>query len=824
MKLKDFRVGLRVLAQDPAYTIVSILGLGVGLGVCILLLAYARYSWQYNAHVPDADHVYIVKQRDNVRPDAPWYDQVPLFLRAAARTAPGVVDATAYVGWAPLTVEVDGELHKLGNLTVLSRFGEMLGLRVIAGDLSEALSRPDAIAITEGKARRLFGTSDVLGRALQLRLSAVDENRSSARIAAIVADPPANTTIPFESLNGPNVSLMPPELHAELVGESEWMGYVLVRLRPGHSPRAVDAVLQQLFDAAPSTQRTPPETRERLGGRPVRDIELSRLRDAYFDREVTTDWLSLRVDRGNAAVVTGLVAVAVLILVLAAVNYINLTTIRVVRRQREIAMRKVLGASSARLAHQFAAESLIVSLLATGAGFLLAWLALPVFAALMNRELGSILTLEYAGIALGLGVVIGLVTTLYPAWIAFGVRPSVLLMGRPDTESSGGKRLRQSLSVLQMCAAMGLASYTLAIAWQAQFAINASPGFDPAPLVVFDLPTAVSANEPKPRALIAELSQRAEVAGIAVSNDQVGRAQESWRTEIKRDGQSGITVDVKTVSANFFEEYGIRPTAGRLFDPTLDKPGDSVPVVINAIAARQLGFEDPRLAVGQPLLFKSVVNEEPAVVTKRVVGIAPEVRFYSLRAVSGPVAYDLSGSGPGWDGTLTVRARHSTADAERAIRETWPRYFPNSVVDIQSARMIYAANYADDDRLAKMLGLATIVALAIAGFGLYVLTADAVQRRAKEIALRKLFGSRGRDIGKLVALEVGAVIAMSAVIALPLAALAIGRYLAVFTESTPHAYWALALAPLASLLIAAIAAARQAWIAMTLKPAVALRS
>ena len=819
VKLQDFRIGLRVLAKDPVYSLVSILGLGVGLAVCLLLLGYARYCWQYNAYIPDADNVYIVKQRNNLELGTPSYDQAPLLLLAAARTAPGVTNAGAYVGWFPLTAELNGQLRKLKSLTVLPGFAELMGLRVIKGDLNEALSRPDGIAITQDTAIRLFGTSDVLGRTLQLRLSTVDENRSTARIAAILRDPPANTTIPFETLNGPNLSLVPQTMRGQLLGESDWLGYLLVRVRPGTSLAAVTEVLQHAVDDAPNARTIPPEMKERLGNRKVMDIKLGRLRDAYFDREVTNNFTSLTIDRGNSTVVTGLVALAILILTLAAVNYVNLATIRLIRRQREIAMRKVLGASNGRLALQFVTESLLVSMLATATGFVMAGLALPVFSQLMNRDLDTMLSLQNVGTALGLGVALGLVTAIYPAWIALGVRSSLMLVGRPDAESPRSKHLRQALSVLQVAAAMGMAGFTLAIFWQARFAIDASPGFDPSALLVIDLPAGVTARDEK-RGLLAELSQQPGVAGIAISGDPVGRSKQSWSTEIKREGGDAVTIDVKSVSANFFEEYGIKPVVGRLFDSKIDHEDNSVPIVINAIATRQLGFASPEQAVGQTLLFRSMANGTPALITKRIVGIAPEIRFYSLREAPGAIAYELWSN----SATLTVRASGSIADAERAAQLVWPKYFPNSVLEMKPAKEIYAANYADDARLAKLLALSTAIAMIIAAFGIYVLAADAVQRRTKEIALRKLFGTRRRDIGKLVAKEIGAVILLSAVLALPLAAIAIARYLATYTERTPLAFWALAFALLVSLTTAAIAGARQAWIAMTLKPAAALRT
>jgi putative ABC transport system permease protein len=208
-------------------------------------------------------------------------------------------------------------------------------------------------------------------------------------------------------------------------------------------------------------------------------------------------------------------------------------------------------------------------------------------------------------------------------------------------------------------------------------------------------------------------------------------------------------------------------------------------------------------------------------ITQRVVGIAPEIRFNSLRETPRAVVYELS---RGEEVTLTVRANGSIADAERAAREVWSQYYPNSVLELRPAKAIYAANYADDARLGRLLTVSTGIAFVIAAFGVYVLASDAVQRRTKEIALRKLFGTGRRQIVLLIAREIGAVVSASAVIALPLAAVAIARYLAVYTERTPYAFWSLVLAPAAVLGVATVAAAREAWVAMMLKPAVALRS
>jgi putative ABC transport system permease protein len=820
MKLQNFRIGLRILIKDPAYSLVAIVGLAVGLAACLLLLGFVRYSLQYNAHVPDADQVYVVKQRSNLDQEARWFDQAPLLLMAAAKTNPAVATATGYVNWFPFTAQVDGQLRKLRSLTALPGFAETMGLHAIKGDLNDALSRPDSFAITENAAVRLFGTADVLGRTVPL--STIHEGKIIARVAAVLSNPPGNTTIPFETLNGLNFSLVPQTMRAEaMTGEKGWWGNLLIHIKRGTSPDVVRITLQQAVDQAPSIQNVPPEMKEKLGNRKLMDIQLAPLRDAYFDRGLGTNEFSAPVDRGDANVVVGLAVIAVLILTLAAINYVNLATIRVIRRQREIAMRKVLGAGARRLVVQFVAESLLVSMLATVAGLLLACAALPAFSELMDRDLGSMLSFANIIGALVIGLVLGLLTAVYPAWIAFGVRPSQALAGRPDTESQGNRRLRQALSILQVAAAMGLASFTLAIMWQTRFAINASPGFNPAHLFIVELPEGHNAkSSDKARGFMAELSQQPDVAGIAVSTDAAGRAKLQWSTEIKREGGVGVTMDIKSVGASFFEQYGIKPNAGRLFDARIDKDDDTVPIVLDPIAARKLGYATPEQAVGQILLLRGMDHGVHSLIPKRVIGIAPEIRFYSLRQAPGATAYELWTSGA----TLTIRASGSSAGVERAVRAVWPRYFPDAILEMRSVKDVYAANYSDDAKLSRLLAVSTAIAMIIAGFGAYVLAADSVQRRTREIALRKLYGARRRDIVKLVAKEMSAIIGISCLIALPLSALAIARYLASYTEHAPIGAWTLVFALLATLITATLAGARHAWVAMTLRSSLALRT
>ena len=806
MKLQDFRIGWRALAVAPAYSLVVVLGLGVGLAACLLLLGFVRFSVQYNTHIPDVDNVYVVKMRHNVQPTAPWFDQAPLLLRGTAQKTAGVVDVTGYISSRPLktTARVNGQLRQLNSLTVLPGFAGMLGVRVLRGDLKAALERPEGFVMTEAAALAMFGTVDIIGKTMQIEGNLL-------RAGAVVATPPANTTVQFETLFGVNSLIVEETVRNEmLTGSRGWWAKLLVKVAPGASLPSITATLQQAVDAAPFNQNISPEVKARLGKRKAADIELSPLRYAYFDQKVAPHFIFAPGERADPVVVAGLAAIALLILVLAAINYVNLATVRVLRRQREIAMRKVLGAGSRQIALQFLAESMVVALLATGLGLLLAWLALPLFSQLVERQLDSMLSPFNIGAALVLGVLLGFVTAAYPAWTALRVQPERLLAGRPDTESVGGMRVRRVMTVAQVAAAMGLASVTMAIAWQTDFAMRAPPGFDPAPLLIVDLPEPVRFDK-KAESLIAALKAQPEVAGVALSEDAVGRRQSFWTRQISRPGGVAVAVDLKSVSAGFFAQYRLKAASGRLFDERIDKDGDPVPMVLNAIAARELGFASPSEAVGQSV---ASAGFDGKVIHKRIVGIAPDLRYDTLHEAPRATAYELNSAVT----TLTLRSRGPLGDTERVVRTLWPRYFPDAVLKTHRAADILTANYAGEARIANLLAVATGIALAIAAFGTYVLSAHTVQRRAKEIVLRKLHGARPSDIGMLVLREIGGLGLLAAAIALPLGALAIQRYLSTYVEHAPIGYWTLLLALGATLAVALAAVARHAWQAMRMSP------
>jgi len=582
---------------------------------------------------------------------------------------------------------------------------------------------------------------------------------------------------------------------------------VYVKLLPGADGRLVIDAIQRGLRQSSLILRDQADQVAALKGRDLIEYRLDPLADAYLAADVK----DMMAPHGNRRSVLGLAAVALLILLLAATNYVNLATVRTLARQREIAVRKVLGASSRAVARQFLAESVLVCLIATVLGVLLAWLLLPVFADLVQRKLDDMFSPGSLAAALALGVLLGLAAGVYPTWSALRVRAGTALAGRGQGESVRGLWIRRTLTVLQFAVAMGLTGTTLAVAWQTHYATTLDPGFDPAPLLIF--PASNDMSDPRTSALRDAVARLPGVGGVSVSHAPISTGNNI--VTLRRAGGTAADLNLYAVSPEFFGVYGIRPAAGRLFDPALDKITDRDRIVINASAARRLGFAGAEDAVGK-MLSSSGGGGKPM----QIVGVAPDIRQRSAREGQQPSVFYLRER----VGLFTVRCRGDLDTVKRAIEELWPRYFPNETLGVARLPVAIADTfYGDDLRLSKLLAASSVIATAIAAFGIYVLAAYSVRRREREIVLRKLYGAGGAAISGMVAREFAALIGAGALLGLPFAWLAIQRYLGDFTERAPVGAWTLVAALLVASMVALLSTLRHALAAVRIRPALALR-
>lgn len=796
MTLRDFRIGWRLLLREPGYSLAVVLGLAVGFAVCFLLLGFVRYCYTYNAQIPDSAHIFVVKERRNLLPRPDWRATAPAMLRGVAASSGPQVTATSSKSF-DLAARIDARMVPLTLQVADANFLDFFGIKAVEGDAVAALARPDALVLSQAQARKLFGQAHALGRRLSI-------DGAPFEVRAIIADLPANTSISADALVGPGLHSWDPPATRD---NAAWFRTASVYIKAG---RSVDAAgLAALLQDAVARERDA-KMKFSVPRRPVSasgywtDIAITRLSDIYFDPDLLAGRSGEQY--GNPAGVAGLAALALLILLLASANYVNLATVRTLGRQREIAIRKVLGVSGRRLAGQFVAESLVVSMLATLCGLLAAWLALPLFATLVNRPLDGFFSVGSCAALMALGALVGLASALYPAWLALGQPAVGSIQGRANSETRHGLMLRRVLSVFQFAAAIGLIAMTLAVSWQTRYASHADPGFDASPLLVLALP-----GEPGSAAAHAfrdALARLPGVSGVTALSEAIGRDGNKIVYLVNRPGAAqSVPVEAKLVSAEFFQVYRVGALAGRVFDPARDGP-DSTSVVINAAAAAALGFASPQAALGQ--MFDEQL---------RIVGIAPDLRYRTLRQAPGPLVYRIDAA----PGVLTVRIDGPAAPVRAQIDALFARHFPNDLPDIEPAGAVFAHNYSDDARLARMLSAASVVATALAAFGIYVLSAYSVKRRTREIVLRKLYGAGGADVGRLVAREFAGLIGLGALIGLPLAWFATERYLAGFVERAPIGAWPLLAALGCVGLVALASTVRHTLAAMRISPALALQ-
>ena len=799
MNLRDFRIGWRFLVKEPAYSAVVVLGLAVGIAVCFLLLGFVRHSFSYDQHVPEHERVFLLEERWNValRGNA-WDSAASMPARDAVLASGQPVLATAFLYRNP-SVRVGDRVVSIGAALVDPDFEKIFAPRVLAGDLHAALTRRDALALSADTALKLFGRVDVVGRTLQ-------GDHQTYVVAAVLANPPP-TTMPFHALAGMGSAILPPG--ASDFSAANWgftPGRIYVKLLPGADPGAVLDAVRRGLRASPLVQRDHAQQVAALGGRDLIDYRLQPIADVYLAPDLNV----IFGPHGDRQGVIGLGAVAVLVLLLAATNYVNLAAVRTLARQREIAVRKVLGAPAQAVARLLLAESVLVCVLATTLGLLLAWLLLPVFSDLVRRKLDGMFSPAALAATLALGVLLGLVTGAWPTWSALRVRASAALVGRASCETARGLWIRRALTTLQFGVAIGLTATTLAVAWQTHYASTHDPGFDPAPLMLFTIDNDLS--DPRTRALRDAITRLPGVAGVAASlvPFSVGHST----VALRRAGGTSTDINSYNVTPEFFDVYGVKPVAGRLYSPALDRIGDYDRMVINTAAARQLGFPTARDAVGQ--MVTNYANGRPT----QVVGVAPDLRQRSAREGQQPSVFFLDDH----VGAFTVRCSGDVDTVRRAILALWPRYFPNEELDVtRVSTVISDIFYAGDLRLARLLAAASVIATAIAAFGIYVLAAYSVRRREKEIVLRKLYGAGHATIARLVAREFAVLVGAGALLGLPFAWVAIQRWLDAFAERAPIGAWTLVAALLVAAVVALVATLRHALAAVRIRPILALR-
>jgi len=787
--INDFRIGWRQLVADSGYAAVVVLGLATALATLVLFFGYLDAALNADADVPDAGRVVRLESKAHTPgADKDWIESSPLvFYDHWANAGAPLAAATRYY-LAEMSVRADQRLMLERVAFVDPGIVEVFGLAAKAGSLRDAIARPDAAVLSEKTAARLFPNAQPLGRIIQIA-------GKPLTVRALVPDRPSASTISSDIMVNVMSPVMPEPFRLTFWFSIRGTNYV--RLLPGATPDQFADRAQNYSEQTPAYRELPPAFGKIASYRAVRvhDLPLAGAGSAPTRR-----------------LVLGLGFSCLIILLVAAINYLNLSAVRAIARQREIAIRKVLGASPARIATQFVNESVLVAIVALAIGLLLALLVLPLSSEWVNRPLAlQVLSPGNLAFALIASFLLGLLAGAYPAWVAMRVNCAESLAGRAHTETMAGLWFRRSLTVTQFAAAMALIGTTVAVLWQTEHAKRADPGYDTAPLLAID--AQVDMKDQRLLALRDAIARLPGVQAVGLAWDIPGRFNRNTTTDITGSKGNSLLLAFHRIGPGFFQSYGVAPLAGRVFDPDTDKQGKRDLIVVNARATQQLGFATPQDAVGQKLATSQNAVE--------IIGVIPNIRQRSLRDAAGGGIYSISSP----DGVSVISVR--TIDPQRTRRDVgmlWPRFFPDELLRIDTVQNQLERLYDRDLRLGKLIAVGGFIALALAGFGLYALSAYIVRRRTLEIVLRKMHGARPGDIAILLLREFSTLFLVASFIGLPVAAWLGERYLAEYADRAPIGFWALAIALVCTALVAALAATRHLFRAMTIAPMRVLRT
>ena len=818
---------LRNLARNWLYGAVSILGLAVAFAAAILIAQFVRGEFSYDHWLAGYQQVYkIAGTVTQPGQTAESSDQTNAVIAGNLRTTfPGLAAA------ARLSHDFPGVRHRTDDTPTAEQgfawadpdIFKVFPLPALAGDPSSALQQPDTVVITRDAARRYFHRDLPIGDTLQVQ--AIDPTPRDAppgpphitwrpmRVAAVLKDLPSNTNLDteiFASSRSVYSGLANMEAHA---GIGMTGTYTFVRLKP----RASAAQLQHALD---------------LAGKPEASLiagTATGARFAYFPIPLSEAHLTpIQTARaakpaGSRAVAYGIAGVGALIVLVAAINFVTLMTARAARRAVEVGVRKATGARRGDLMAQFIGEALLQVAIAALIALALAELLLPAFSAFVQRGLALDVLHDpwlIPGVA-GASLLIGLAASIYPALVLSSFRPAAVLKGGL-AQASGSPLARQALVVIQFAILVGLIVTTATIYRQTQYALARGLGATDSNLILSVL-TPCDAAFPK------EARKLPGVAAVGCSSLYALNTPEYqvFKT-IRVPSGADVNFSIAPVDFGFFEVFGVKPLAGRLFsrdhgqDGVLIAPDTTAApsVIVNETAARSLGYADPRAAVGRPMTWhRRTPKGQRIAVVSEIVGVVPDMPV-TVRSATGPTYYYVEPR------QMVVSIRMSGKDLPatiRGIEATWKRTDGSGPIQEIFLAQSRAALYLDLAVQSGAIAVGAGLAVVIACLGLFALSAYAAERRTKEIGVRKVMGADTRQVMLLLLWQFTVPVLAAAAIAIPVGFLAMDRWLSGFVYHVTLTPWTFVLAAAAAVTIAWLTVSWQSFVVARAKPAGALR-
>jgi putative ABC transport system permease protein len=820
----------RSLTRRWLYAALNVLGLALGIAVFVVLMLDVAFETSFDRWIPGVANIYRFSSTFTFPGRGP--DRIG--LTTAAMTP---AFRTDFPGAGEITRLVDSE-RPIANGPmpgsehmdyVDANFFSVLDLPLAIGDRARALAHPDDVVVTEAIARKYFGATAVLGRALTLYYHGVARTH---RISGVLRDLPANTHLKLAVV----APITPAFLSDKDNGLNLWgapQAFVYARF---NDPGQAAAVAAQLPDFVRRRAHDPVGA----GGTDVsRVLSLSLTPVTRLHFEDSARRWTMR-PGADGRLVYALALVGVLTLLVAVLNYINLATARSALRAREIALRKVMGATRTALIAQLLGEAVIFAFVAVVCGVALAELSLPA----VDSLIGGSLKLTYWGAqsvlpwAIALAAAIGLGAGLYPALLLSRFAPApVLASARTPGGGRGEARVRSLLIGAQFAVAIAFTVCTLVVGSQARFIRESDRGFRREGLILLDNLGAVLIA-PRQNQVLNVLRGVPGVVAATAAELEPGMPNEAIACVRRASGGAGggVSMTSDVVGDDYLKTFGARLAAGRMFDRAHgaddvdgqykgsgDAGARGIDIVLNETAAHALGFPNAQAAVGQRVFTPDDCAGAPRQ-SVEIIGVLRDVHFGSpLRPVSAMFyRYDSQAFMSGGIGAVRF-AGVSEPEMISRLQAAWRREAPIVPFLAKSADEGLSDYFVPDERRARLFTIGSVLAVGIGCVGLYGLASFNAARRFKEIGIRKTLGASTADILTLLIGQFLRPVLVANLAAWPLAYLAMHAYLAGFDQRIGLNPLYFAAATALTLLIAVATVGGQAYAVARAEPAKALR-
>ncbi len=721
-----FRTALRNVQRHPVHTLLNLGGLSIGMACAILILLWVQDEWSYDRHIKNADDIYRVIENENPVDKASMIVPVPGALASGLKEQyPEIIRSARYIPEIPLTLQKGQEFIEEKVAVADAHFLKIFDICLLEGDIQTALSDPHNIILTEETARKFFGNVAVVGKTIPSR-------GFDMKVTGVIKDNPNHSHIQFKYL----VSLL---LLEEFGGNTDGWNerfHVYVQLREGVSVYSMNEKIKDFVKIHVNGSSS------EIFLQNIQKIHLFSANKYAYDVSGNGDIQYVRI----------LGWVAIFILLIACINFMNLSTAQSSMRAKEIGVRKLAGAGRKKLIFQFMGESLIIVLVAHILSMILVELLLPAF----NHLSGKDLVVHYGSMRLYaslLSVIIlcGLLAGSYPALFLSSLKPLQIFKGI-YTESAGNIKFRRYLVIFQFTLSVALIICTITVGKQLHYMQSKNPGFNRNHMGYFMFPT--RPGDPRLESIKRELEERPEITDVTKGHNPINFANAingfNW---VGKEQEHDMPIYFLDVDADYAKTFQMVMQRGRFFSSAF--PTDSFAVVINEQAASLLAFNNP---LGEKITT-------PWGATFDIIGIVKDFHFKSLHYKIEPLIMHISPSNTFF---IRMKAGDNTAMLE-SVNNIFQSYNPGLPLDFHFMDSDFEGQYQTERKMRKIFLCFSLLAVLISCLGLIGLSSFMTERRTKEIGIRKANGAKSSQIFLLLSKQYMLWILISIMVASPVA-------------------------------------------------------